>query len=258
MNMLEDRNITVTRIIKACRSQNPRDYNESYTHTRMYHGLILRLNGNTVYGFNERSYTSHPGDLIVIPKGIKYTLTERNGGDCLIVNFDTLGEYDREVVFLHPKNTSQYDELFRRAIRLEGETDICGEKSVLYELLSKTMKISEDIYGTAAMKKKLEPALRFFDSVFTDPCADISVEQLAKRCKMSETYFRKLFRAVYGMTPGKFFMTRRLDRAKAALNSGLRVCDAAAAAGFDDPSYFVKVFRRETGVTPGKYQREPV
>lgn len=259
MNILEDRDIVITHVIMACLSKAlPDRDNDVYTHTRRYHGLILRLRGSTVYEIGGRPRVSCPGDIILITKGTRYTLSDRTGGECLVVNFETFDEYDQNVIFLHPKNTAFYDGLFRREIRLGRNKDFCMMKSILYEILSNVTKLSDELYGTLDMKRKLEPAIRRFDQCFTDPLADLSVGSLAELCGMSGTYFRKLFHAVYGTTPGKFFMARRLDRAKEALASGLRVCDAAAEAGFDDPSYFVKVFRRETGVLPGKYQREPI
>ena len=123
MNILEDRDIVITHVIMACLSKAlPDRDNDVYTHTRRYHGLILRLRGSTIYEIGGRPRVSCPGDIILITKGTRYTLSDRTGGECLVVNFETLDEYDQNVIFLHPKNTAFYDGFFRREIRL-GRAD---------------------------------------------------------------------------------------------------------------------------------------
>lgn len=88
------------------------------------------------------------------------------------------------------------------------------------------------------------------------PDADLSVEALAERANMSPRHFARRFQAVFGMSPGRFVTTLRLDRARTALSSGqVSIKRVATSAGFGSVDGFRRAFERELGVSPSEYQQ---
>lgn len=86
--------------------------------------------------------------------------------------------------------------------------------------------------------------------------ADLSVEALASRANMSPRQFARRFRAAVGMTPGRFIMRLRLDRARTALAGGrVSIKRVAGSAGFQSVDGFRRAFERELGVSPSEYQQ---
>lgn len=83
----------------------------------------------------------------------------------------------------------------------------------------------------------------------------VSMSRLAIIAETSEPNFRRQFANVFGMSPGRYVTTIRLNAARHLLETTNRlVSDIAAATGFFDQSHFTKIFKRERGVTPGQYR----
>lgn len=83
----------------------------------------------------------------------------------------------------------------------------------------------------------------------------IHMSRLAEMAGTSEPNFRRQFANVFGMSPGRYVTTIRLNAARHLLETTNRlVSDIAAATGFFDQSHFTKIFKRERGVTPGQYR----
>lgn len=62
------------------------------------------------------------------------------------------------------------------------------------------------------------------------------------------------FRRAYGTSPHRYHTMRRLQHARAAIQSGTGLAEAAAAAGFADQSHFHRQFKRAFGMTPGVWR----
>jgi AraC-like DNA-binding protein len=72
---------------------------------------------------------------------------------------------------------------------------------------------------------------------------------------LSRYELARQFRALYGTSPYRYSVMRRLDLARSRLRRGTRLVDVALAAGFADQAHFTRVFRSAYGVTPGRYAR---
>ena len=84
----------------------------------------------------------------------------------------------------------------------------------------------------------------------------ITLEGLAHLAEISPNYLIALFRQSMGMTPHKYVVQMRIERAYALLKqSKLSLLEIAQHCGFQDQSQFTTVFRRFAGVTPGQFRR---
>jgi AraC family transcriptional regulator len=84
----------------------------------------------------------------------------------------------------------------------------------------------------------------------------ITLEDLARVAEISPNYLIELFRQSLGITPHKYVVRMRLERAYALLKEpSLTLLEIAHTCGFQDQSQFTTVFRRYTGATPGQYRR---
>jgi AraC family transcriptional regulator len=84
----------------------------------------------------------------------------------------------------------------------------------------------------------------------------ISLEDLAQVAEISPNYLIALFRQSMGMTPHKYVIQMRVERARALLKQKqLTLLEIAQHCGFLDQSQFTTVFRRYAGVTPGHFRR---
>jgi AraC-like DNA-binding protein len=65
--------------------------------------------------------------------------------------------------------------------------------------------------------------------------------------------FARQFRAVYGTSPYRYSVMRRLDTARRQLGQARPLAETAFAAGFADQAHFTRVFKTAFGMTPGRY-----
>jgi AraC-like DNA-binding protein len=62
------------------------------------------------------------------------------------------------------------------------------------------------------------------------------------------------FRRAFGTSPDRYRTMRRLDLARAAIENGLPLAQAAAEAGFSDQSHMTRQFRLTYGFTPARWR----
>jgi methylphosphotriester-DNA--protein-cysteine methyltransferase len=77
-----------------------------------------------------------------------------------------------------------------------------------------------------------------------------TVSRLAHALAMSPSSFTRHFRAGAGTTPVRALATVRLERARALLDGGARVLDAALELGFGSGSALSRAWRRRFGAAP--------
>ncbi len=85
----------------------------------------------------------------------------------------------------------------------------------------------------------------------------LSIEMLAKTARMSRFHFGRLFDQHLGMSPYRYLLKVRIDRAATLLQrGGITVTEAATTVGFSDLSRFSKAFKRARGVSPSRFASE--
>jgi AraC-like DNA-binding protein len=65
--------------------------------------------------------------------------------------------------------------------------------------------------------------------------------------------FARQFRAVYGTSPYRYSLMRRLDAARGRLHNARPLAETALHAGFADQAHFTRAFKAAFGMTPGRY-----
>ena len=86
----------------------------------------------------------------------------------------------------------------------------------------------------------------------------LPLSELSALAHMSAFHFARLFKQSTGLSPHRFVIGRRIERAKELLvtdsASIASIASIAQAVGFRTSSHFTTVFHRATGVTPSAYR----
>ena len=107
--------------------------------------------------------------------------------------------------------------------------------------------------GLALPDKEL---LRFENAVIMGLAANLSVEELAERCCISLSTFKRRFRLRYSQPPHRWLTEQRLQLTRAViLSTTLSLSDVVEASGFINSSHFISLFRRHFGITPARLRR---
>lgn len=117
----------------------------------------------------------------------------------------------------------------------------------------KRISIADNSYSN---KKNdiIMPALRIISYEYE---RDITVEELAKSCNMSISYFRKRFTESLGMCPQKYLNHVRLMMAEHMLKStNDSILNISQNVGFHTLSSFNKLFKKNYGMSPSEMRKK--
>jgi AraC-like DNA-binding protein len=84
----------------------------------------------------------------------------------------------------------------------------------------------------------------------------IRLEDLARIARLSVTHFSRLFGRIFGVSPMRYVMQRRVGLAQSLLlETSMPVKQVAHAVGCEDPYYFSRMFSKVVGVGPSAYRQ---
>lgn len=237
---------------------------------RTEHGFMY-VNCDTVKVVykNKDEETFLRGDFLYIPKYSEYRIEfpQSNGGEYfdILVNFDmrnTSGEEFR----LADKVTCLTRDVPRKIINYMRDIEHVSTNlvhpcirtsKIFFELLDKIVNRISMPEMLDEEKNPVYPAVYYLDNHVRD---DISVPDLAKMCLLSESAFRKAFKAHTGMTPIQYRTHIKICKAQELLRSTteISVREIGETLGFFDNVYFHKTFTKFTGMTPKQYRKQYV
>jgi AraC-like DNA-binding protein len=94
------------------------------------------------------------------------------------------------------------------------------------------------------------------DTINANLEGELSLEQIARTCRLSVSHFASAFTRSTGISPHRWLMRRRVDVAKdLMLMTGTSLVEISLKCGFSDQSHFTRVFAEATGETPGRWRR---
>lgn len=100
---------------------------------------------------------------------------------------------------------------------------------------------------------KLQRALDFIHAHLD---TQLSLDAIATEVNMSSYYFCKLFKQSMGVSPWKYVIEQRVERAKELLRREIAIADIALLCGFSNQTHLNKHFKKCVGVTPNTYRHQ--
>lgn len=206
--------------------------------------------GCIVYNKAGRITRSTKNTAVILPMGQSYSLRNEEGGNFPIINFLCDKPFTEEFIEIKLKNPEiylrEYDKM--RAVWLSGN-DKAKLYSIFYGILSRLGAESEPIHPI------LSKTVSYIYENISNP--DLTNTLLSERAKISEVYFRRLFKENFGITPKQFILNIRIEEAKRLLGEGISsISSISSACGFSSVYHFSRAFKSATGLTPTEYERQ--
>lgn len=221
--------------------------------------LLLYLDGlSIVYRRKDgTTVTANDGDVVYTPVGSEYRASLCNfrdeGSHTVGINFllqDETGEQGvlSEDITVFRSVSPHLSSVFHRAAALENSPDLLKKRVLVLEILS---ALSESRGN--CLRMEIRPALA---RITEHPEENLSVAAMAELCGMSQTYFRRLFRSEFSVSPAAYRNRLRLERAARYLEYGqISVQEISDTLGYGTVSHFIKEFRQLYGISPAKYKK---
>jgi len=212
--------------------------------------LSCRISGSTLLDTGYSVLNIKPGDILYIPKGSSYSQVTQ-GEDIVYIHLDAYGSKREEIQHLTFENPEIISDYFKKMAHIwkskkKNYKYICT--SILYELIATTSVMLPE-----SNKDLLAPALQYIKEHFCDP--NFSLGNACKKSNISRSYFNRIFKEKFGITPALYINQLKIEKSKFLLSCKTYTHDEIAAmSGFNDTKYFYTVFKKITNTTAKKYQ----
>jgi AraC family transcriptional regulator len=103
-------------------------------------------------------------------------------------------------------------------------------------------------------EKRLQRVLAYIDAHLAE---NIGLQDMATVAGLGQHHFSTMFKQSMGISPYRYTIERRIDRAKRHLRQqDAAIIDVALACGFADQSHLTKHFRKLVGMTPRAFRAD--
>ncbi|MEM8809319.1 MAG: AraC family transcriptional regulator [Cyanobacteria bacterium P01_G01_bin.38] len=216
-----------------------------------------------------------PGDLWVNPAGVPFSHRINTHNQFVLLTLDPA-----KVAEALPDQPLVGQQVFRRQHKAQDrhlqtliqalltEAESGGPNGRLYaDTLSTALAIhfvnhygtefSLDVpVGQTFARQRLAQVIDYIEAYLSE---DLSLNDLALVSGLSKFHFSRLFKQAFGLTPHRYVMKRRVERAAVLLKQEVTKPDSLTLAqiahqfGFTDQSHFTRVFKQVKGLTPKKF-----
>lgn len=221
---------------------------------RPFGAISLRLTGNAEITEGGKTEQMRTGDILYMPKGASYRL---NCGDehIFVLHFDTDGRADGHMSVFRLENTALIHDAFSELLSVWNEKEpgyYFKAKSLFYQIIHELERSS--VRESRAEYEKIRSAVEYLHANYTDPA--LTVSRLCHMVFLSDTYFRRIFSALYEKNPLAYINELRISHAQVLLcETNSSVEEVARLSGFRDVKYFSTYFKKSTGVSPSSYKK---
>ena len=259
------------------------DHAASPIHTHEFHELVVILTGHGRHVTDQEEYPIDAGDVFLVRGNMAHGYAKTDRMTLVNVMFDPKR---LEIPMGLLRDLPGYQALFHVEPRLR---DYGGFRSRLRVTEEELAEVAGQIARLQQELKRRDPGYRFQACAhlmsligFVSRCYSrsdrhidrpllrmgevlshidrhyrerITLRQLVRVAKMSESTLMRTFRRVLGRSPIEHVIRIRVVKAAELLRQGdMRVTEAAFACGFSDSNYFSRQFRQVMGVSPRDYR----
>ena len=160
---------------------------------------------------------------------------------------------------LHDHAVSEILNLLFAEVESGGASGTLYAESLAHALAVRFLFLGEQLptrsHGTGILtQRKLRNVQDLIESRLD---ADLTLQKLAAETGYSRSHFLRIFRATTGMTPHRYVLKRRVERARQLLEQvETSIAEVAFRCGFSSQAHLTLAFRKEFGITPAEYRRQ--
>ena len=236
-------------------------------HPRPTDALLYFCGSNALFcDKNGEDISIKKGDLFFIPHGSRYTwrfLNKHNGNEisCRLFEFLLIGDKGELIelsdcpVVIDGSRAGIFSTLFTSLVneRSRPQISLPAMKASAFAILAEFSRVFRENSVSERNFGCIYKGIRYLED---DLSQELSIAEIARLCNVSVNYFERLFKKYSGVTPTKFRLAGKIDRAKLMLEtSPLDVEQLSRELNFSDSAYFCRIFKRIVGITPTQYRK---
>ncbi|SEM19186.1 AraC-type DNA-binding protein [Xaviernesmea oryzae] len=228
-------------------------------HRHDTYALGLTLHGIQTFRYRGEARFSMPGKVIVLhPDELHDGAAGTQDGliyRMLYLPPELVGAASGHLPFLRDPVVED-GALWRALAQLLGDLQQEPDELALDDAIGQIAARLAQQAGSGRSKSKMlaRPALlQASDLLVSESSRTIRSQALEDLVGLDRYELARQFRLLFGTSPHRYRIMRRLDHAKRLLRAGAGLAEAAAEAGFADQAHFTRHFRNSFGLTPGRW-----
>lgn len=210
-----------------------------------YSAFSLRVNGSGAFQIGNKHFVTQKGDVTFLPANIPYTV-EYSNSEIIFIHFEHCNYKEAENICLN--NSAEIGLLFTKLLESWNERhSVNRAKSIIYKILEKIEKDKRSVPENSPFAN----CISYMEKHFSDPQLDIP--EVCSVGFISASSLQRAFNAHFGLSPKKYLLNLRLNRALELLTENeLSIKEIAFACGFKDEKYFSRAFKGKYGYPPSR------
>ena len=243
----------IKRVIMVGKDEYPEQIT-TFKHDLQSNELIFNFSGHSTVYFNGKEFDNVSGNVRFLPKGqvTQYEVFRHERGECIDIFFNTDRPISDVAFVINAVDNEKLSSLFKRifAVWVSKEQGYYFEAmSLLYRIFS---EIKKENRSPKRHSDKIAPAISLMHTEFLKK--EISLEELAASSDMCESYFQRLFKEKYGISPKRYIIQLKINHACDLLRLGrYTVSQIAELCNFSDIYFFSRQFKQYMGITPTQF-----
>lgn len=254
-------------------------------HYHDYYEFYYLVEGTRSMFMNDKVYSLHEGDLVLIPRGMihrtSYLLEGKNtpqicerialcfDDECIQtlireIGYDAYMElYQKKRIHIPNNRRKDFEDLCMKLLEEYKSIDeysdylckkYCEEINIFAIRCQKFD--SHQVEQTAIFDEEMLDAVHYINEHFME---EITLHKMAVRASMSDSYFSKRFRLITGFGYKEYLNTVRIRHAcKLLLSTNLTVTEISEACGYMDSNYFGDAFKKIKNISPRDYRKSGI
>lgn len=209
--------------------------------------IVTVVDGVLEFDFDDITILCKKRKSVFVPKGSNYKISCQKKAQSRIVNFYTDGSISAPIEF-REINERVYERIFNRLeILLQNKIE---NRNMIFSLYYRLFAELLDICEQENVPEIVRNAQKImFENIFDSL---LSCEAVSNKLNISEVYLRKLFTKHMGISPSKYLIKLRMERAKQYMLEGYSVTQTADSVGYSDIYQFSRAYKRYWGFSPSK------
>jgi len=256
--------ICIKNIVSVCHDIRMHDWTHVNSKEKNIHTIDMVLKGSYSLECHDKTFIARENDFLYVPPNttlktrsitlptdiimVYFTAETENDSDANIFNNEFILSNCNDSIKNSFKNIKHSFLLKQPGYPLDIKKDIY---KILSEVVSKTYTNNLGNYNYYIIKN----ADKYIKENYLKEV--ISIEHLANLCNITPSYFTRIFKSVFGMSPKKYISDLKMQAACEYLTyTSTSVMDISKTLGYEDLTYFSSSFKKHFGVTPVEYRRK--
>ena len=256
------------------------DINMQFQHFHTFYEICIMLSPDAVHFIEGIPHRLEPFDLVGISPNVLHKSQYPVGKNCqrIIIQFNMpknvtglSNEYEQLLQLFHQevpiyrfdrelqeKLYHKLNEIYRLAQKTDPMRNLIIHLKFIEFLTLLYLNREKNQYSNeskmSAMEKKIYSVTGYIHSHYSE---DISLDLLAEKFDISQSYLSHQFKQVTGFTVTDYIQMTRIRNVQALLvGTQTPITEVAAPCGFNSFSQFNRVFRKHIGISPSVYRKQ--